>query len=162
MRGLSLLRCACSERLGVAALRQWTGKSADPYGARLVLTGLSRTLPRQALRIGGWVAERGRKHVRGGRSLQEGRHRVSRGSSIKRSYGSQETLQVFADNCRVSAFFWSPRSFGFVRFGFNVRRYLVRPGMGGTRCCRTRSLLASAQRPSLFSSSDSRLLILHS
>jgi len=40
MRGPPLLRCACLERLGVAALRRWTGKIAGPYGGRLVLAGL--------------------------------------------------------------------------------------------------------------------------
>ena len=49
MRGLSFLRCSCLERLGVAALRRWTGKIADPDGARLELTGLSRTSSRHRL-----------------------------------------------------------------------------------------------------------------
>jgi len=142
-------RFAAMDRQDCRSLR-WAARTDWPLthfvSVRGEICGLGRSSPRQALRIGDWLAERGRKHVRGGRSLQEGRHRVSRGSSIRRAYGSQEKLQVFADNCRVSAVFWSPRSFGFVRFGFNVRRYLVRPGMGGTRCRRTRSLLASASK----------------
>ena len=57
MRDPLLLRCACSERLGVAALRRWTGRIAGPYDARLVLTRLSRTSSRHVVRNAGSVGQ---------------------------------------------------------------------------------------------------------